>query len=205
MLSYVWLFVWKKVAAQWIIVVGYWDISLTGNSFFILSGRLILADAVGFSHLGCPASEHFFVGAEAQRGTDVFYPHWLVGRDWTKMQLWLVRNCWALFWRRWQKRQERLDFINGSYARLKRLMQRWTSRATESSSVGAWGHVVCGDGTGPWLFLVPVSISCADFSSMYIQSLNISMPSYKFPSSLCWPELISVVWPRRTTNVSVFK
>ena len=95
MLSYVWLFVWKKVAAQWIIVIGYWDISLTGNSFFILSGRLILAVAVGFSHLGCPASEHFFVGAEAQRGTDVFYPHWLVGRDWTKMQVWLVRNCWA--------------------------------------------------------------------------------------------------------------
>lgn len=42
-------------------------------------------------------------------------------------------------------------------------MQRCTSRATKSSSVGGWGHVVCGDGTGSWLFLVPISISCAFF------------------------------------------
>ena len=65
--------------------MGYWVISMTENSFFILSGHFILADAVGFSPLGCPDCEHFLVGAEAQRGTDVFYPHWLVGRDWTKM------------------------------------------------------------------------------------------------------------------------
>ena len=76
---------WKKVAAQSIIVIGYWGTSLTWHSLCIHFGHFILTDVMGFSHLTCPASEHFLVWAEAQEGAGIFCLHRLIGKDLTKM------------------------------------------------------------------------------------------------------------------------